>query len=203
VITGIVSYLQLNQYPEIRGFEQKLLPNDSVPAPYFGLQAGIVPFGSSIPSEYTSYQLLRESCSRPISGTSSHRTKSKSQHRSSCPTSISDEKFMGSQGKDSLFVSSTDVRKKHNSVVPELPPKVSNDRALPPEALRIPLSCGMEVTDKRETHCGDRKRKRTKRSPEPSAYLPSKNDLLHLKSKGHATTSNVALAFDDDPLCLQ
>jgi hypothetical protein len=113
VITGIVSYLQLNQYPEIRGFEQKLLPNDSVPAPYFGLQAGIVPFGSSIPSEYTSYQLLRESCSRPISGTSSHRTKSKSQHRSSCPTSISDEKFMGSQGKDSLFVSSTDVRKKN------------------------------------------------------------------------------------------
>ena len=122
MITGTVSYLQLNQYLEIRGFEQNLLPNDSVPAPYFGLQAGIVPFGSSIPSEYTSYQLPRESCSRPISGTSSelgsplgssHRTKSKSQHRSLCPTSISDEKFMGSQGKDSLFLSSTDIRKKN------------------------------------------------------------------------------------------
>jgi hypothetical protein len=211
VITGIVSYLQLNQHPEIRGFEQKLLPNDSVPAPYFGLQAGIVPFGSSIPSEYTSYQLPRESCSRPISGTSSelgpplgssHRTKSKSQHRSLCPTSISDEKFMGSQGKDSLFVSSTDIRKKQNSVVSELPPKVSNDRALPPEALRIPLSCGTEVTDKRETLGGDRKRKRTKRSPEPSAFLPSKSEL-HLKPKVHAATSNVALAFEDDPSCLQ
>lgn len=212
MVTGIVSYLQLNQHPEIHGFEQKLLPNDSVPSPYFGLQAGIVPFGSSIPSEYTSYQLPRESCSRPISGTSSdlvpplgssHRTKSKSQHRSSCPTFISDEKFMGSQGKDSLFVSSKDIRKKQDSVVPELPPKVSNDRALPPDALRIPLSCGTEVTDKRETLGGDRKRKRTKRSPEPSAFHPSKNDLLHLKPKVHAATSNVALAFDDDPSCLQ
>lgn len=202
----------MNQHPEIRGFEQKLLPNDSVPASYFGLQAGIVPFGSSVPSEYTSYQLPRESCSRPISGTSSelgpalgssHRTKSKGQHRSSCPTSISDEKFMGSQGKDSLFVSSTGIRKKQDSVVSELPPKVSNGRALPPEALRIPLSCGTEVTDKRETLGGDRKRKRTKRSPEPTAFLPSKNDLLHLKQKVHAATSNVALAFEDDPSCLQ
>ncbi|CAD6236604.1 unnamed protein product [Miscanthus lutarioriparius] len=203
--------LKLNQHPEIRGFEQKLFPNDSVPAPYFGLQSGIVPFGSSIPSEYTSYQLPRESCSRPISGTSSelgsplgssHRTKSKSQHRSLCPTSISDEKIMGSQGKDSLFVSSTDIRKKQNSVVSELPPKVSNDRTLPPEALRIPLSCGTEVTDKRETLGGDRKRKRTKRSPEPSAFLPSKSEL-HLKPKVYAATSNVALAFEDDPSCLQ
>ncbi|OQU87617.1 uncharacterized protein LOC8079260 isoform X3 [Sorghum bicolor] len=210
-VEGIHVLTELNQHPEIRGFEQKLLPNDSVPAPYFGLQAGIVPFGSSIPSEYTSYQLPRESCSRPISGTSSelgpplgssHRTKSKSQHRSLCPTSISDEKFMGSQGKDRLFVSSTDIRKKHNSVVSELPPKVSNDRALPPEALRIPLSCGTEVTDKRETLGGDRKRKRTKRSPEPSAFLPSKSEL-HLIPKLHAATSNVALAFEDDPSCLQ
>ncbi|XP_066307042.1 uncharacterized protein [Miscanthus floridulus] len=210
-VEGIHVLTELNQHPEIRGFEQKLLPNDSVPAPYFGLQSGIVPFGSSIPSEYTSYQLPRESCSRPISGTSSelgpplgssHRTKSKSQHRSLCPTSISDEKFMGSQGKDSLFVSSTDIRKKQNSVVSELPPKVSNDRALPPEALRIPLSCGTEVTDKIETLGGDRKRKRTKRSPEPSAFLPSKSEL-HLKPKVHAATSNVALAFEDDPSCLQ
>ncbi|CAD6236588.1 unnamed protein product [Miscanthus lutarioriparius] len=210
-VEGIHVLTELNQHPEIRGFEQKLLPNDSVPAPYFGLQSGIVPFGSSIPSEYTSYQLPRESCSRPISGTSSelgsplgssHRTKSKSQHRSLCPTSISDEKIMGSQGKDSLFVSSTDIRKKQNSVVSELPPKVSNDRTLPPEALRIPLSCGTEVTDKRETLGGDRKRKRTKRSPEPSAFLPSKSEL-HLKPKVHAATSNVALAFEDDPSCLQ
>ncbi|KAG0539561.1 hypothetical protein BDA96_03G333400 [Sorghum bicolor] len=67
-VEGIHVLTELNQHPEIRGFEQKLLPNDSVPAPYFGLQAGIVPFGSSIPSEYTSYQLPRESCSRPISG---------------------------------------------------------------------------------------------------------------------------------------
>ena len=60
MISGIVSYLQLKQHPEIHGFEPKLLPNDSVPAPYFGLQAGMVPFGSSIPREYTSYQLPRE-----------------------------------------------------------------------------------------------------------------------------------------------
>uniref|UniRef100_A0A804NCU9 Maternal effect embryo arrest 22 n=1 Tax=Zea mays TaxID=4577 RepID=A0A804NCU9_MAIZE len=194
---------QLNQHPEIHGFEQKLLPNDSVPAPYFRLQAGTVPFGSSIPSEYTSYQLPRESCSRSISGTSSelcpplgssHRLlKSKCQHRSSCPTSISDEKFMGSQGKDNLFVSSTDIRKKQDSVVPELAPKIRNDRALP---------CGT-LTDRRETLGGDRKRKHTKMSQDPSAFLPSKNDLLHLKSKVPATTSNVALSFDDDPLCLQ
>ncbi|CAO2182772.1 unnamed protein product [Urochloa humidicola] len=67
-VEGIHVLTELKQHPEIRGFEQKLLPNDSVPAPYFGLQAGMVPFGSSIPREYTSYQLPRESCTRPISG---------------------------------------------------------------------------------------------------------------------------------------
>ncbi|CAO2171597.1 unnamed protein product [Urochloa humidicola] len=202
---------ELKQHPEIRGFEQKLLPNDSVPAPYFGLQAGMVPFGSSIPREYTSYQLPRESCTRPISGTSSelgpplgssHRAKSKSHHRSSCPTSISDEKFMGSQGKDSLFVSSsTDIRKNQNSVVPERRPKDTNDKLLPLEALRLPLSGCTEVTDK--TLGGDRKRKRTKKSIEPTACLPSKHDLLQLKLKAHAATSNGILAFEDDASGLQ
>ncbi|KAG2591957.1 hypothetical protein PVAP13_5NG516800 [Panicum virgatum] len=209
-VEGIHVLTELKQHPEIHGFEQKLLPNDSVPAPYFGLQAGMVPFGSSIPREYTSYQLPRESCTRPISGTSSelrpplgssHRTKSKSHHRSSCPTSISDEKLMGSQGKDRLFVSSsTDIRKNQNSSVPERCPKDSNDRTLPLEALKLPLSGCTEVTDK--TLGGGRKRKRTKKPLEP-ACLPSKHDLLHLKSKAHAATSTDVLAFEDDPSGLQ
>ncbi|OEL20829.1 hypothetical protein BAE44_0018152 [Dichanthelium oligosanthes] len=210
-VEGIHVLTELKQHPEIRGFEQKLLPNDSVPAPYFGLQAGMVPFGSSIPRDYTLYQLPRESCTRPISGTSSelgpplgrsHRTKSKNHHRSSCPTSISDEKFMGSQGKDSLFVSSsTDIRKTQNSVVPELPHKDSNNRALPLQALKLPMPGCTEVTDK--TLGGDRKRKRTKKSLEPAACLPSKHDLLHLKSKAHVATSNNVLALEDDPSGLQ
>ncbi|CAL4973849.1 unnamed protein product [Urochloa decumbens] len=209
-VEGIHVLTELKQHPEIRGFEQKLLPNDSVPAPYFGLQAGMVPFGSSIPREYTSYQLPRESCTRPISGTSSelgpplgssHRTKSKSRHRSSCPTSISDEKFMSLQGKDSLFVSSSaDIRKNQNSVVPEQRPKDSNDKALPLEALKLPLSGCTQVTDK--TLDGGRKRKRTKKSTEPAACLPSKHDLLHSKSKAHAGTSNDE-AFEDDPAGLR
>ncbi|PAN28314.1 hypothetical protein PAHAL_5G144500 [Panicum hallii] len=210
-VEGIHVLTELKQHPEIHGLEQKLLLNDSVPAPYFGLQAGMVPFGSSIPREYTLYQLPRESCTRPISGTSSelgpplgssHRTKSKSHHRSSRPTSISDEKLMGSQVKDSLFVSSsTDIRKNQNSAVPERRPKDSNDRALPLETLKLPLSGCTEVTDK--TLGGDRKRKRTKKSLEPAACLPSKHDLLHLKSRAHAATSNDVLAFEDDPSGLQ
>ncbi|RCV27530.1 hypothetical protein SETIT_5G332000v2 [Setaria italica] len=203
-VEGIHVLTELEQHPEIRGFEQKLLPNDSVPAPYFGLQSGMVPFGSSIPRGYTSYQLPRESCTRPISGTSSelgpplgssHRTKSKkskSHYRSSCPTSTSDEKFMGSQGKDGLFVSSsTDIRNNQASVVPERCPKDSNGRSLPLEASKLPLSGCTEVTDK--TLGGDRRRKRTKKSVEPAACLPYKHGLLHSELKAHAATSN------DDP----
>ncbi|WVZ68690.1 hypothetical protein U9M48_017599 [Paspalum notatum var. saurae] len=210
-VEGIHVLTELKQHPEIRGFEQQMLPNDSVPAPYFGLQAGMVPFSSSIPREYNLYQLPRESCTRPISGISSelgpplgssHRTKSKSRHMSSCPTSISDEKFMGSQGKDSLFVSSsTDIRKKQNSVVPELPPKDGSDRALPLEALKVPFSGGIEATD--ETLRGDRKRKRTRKSLEAAACLPSKHDLPYSKPKAHATTSTDILAFEDQPSGLQ
>ncbi|CAM0882880.1 unnamed protein product [Alopecurus aequalis] len=48
--------------------QQALLPHNPVPAPYFGLQAEMVPF-TSAPREYASYQLPRESCTRPISGT--------------------------------------------------------------------------------------------------------------------------------------
>jgi hypothetical protein len=117
----------------MHGFEQRLLPNDPVATPYLGLQAGMVPFGSPIQRGYTSNQLPRESCTRPVSGTSSElgpplgnslRTKSKSHNRSSFPTSISDEKFMGSQGKDSLLVSSSaDIRGKQNSI----PLKERND----------------------------------------------------------------------------
>ncbi|XP_062206994.1 uncharacterized protein LOC133908835 isoform X2 [Phragmites australis] len=216
-VEGIHVLTELQQHPEIRGFEQKLLPNDPVAGPYFGLQSGMVPFGSSIPREYTSYQLPRESCTRPISGTSSElgpplgsslRTKSKSLHRSSCPTSISDEKFMGSQGKDSLFVSSsTDIRKKQNSVVPELPRKDSNDttrqddRALSLEALKSSFPGGTEATDK--ILGGDRKRKRTTKPLESDVCLSSKHDLLHLESKARAATSNEVLAFNDDRSGLQ
>ncbi|KAK3162057.1 hypothetical protein QOZ80_1BG0084780 [Eleusine coracana subsp. coracana] len=67
-IEGIHALTELKQHPEMHGFEQRLLPNDPVAAPYLGLQAGMVPFGSSIPREYTSYQLPRESCTRPVSG---------------------------------------------------------------------------------------------------------------------------------------
>ncbi|GJN17531.1 hypothetical protein PR202_gb04608 [Eleusine coracana subsp. coracana] len=66
-IEGIHALTELKQHPEMHGFEQRLLPNDPVAAPYLGLQAGMVPFGSSIPREYTSYQLPRESCTRPVS----------------------------------------------------------------------------------------------------------------------------------------
>ncbi|KAL6616124.1 hypothetical protein ACP70R_038394 [Stipagrostis hirtigluma subsp. patula] len=201
-VEGTNVLTELNQLPEIRGFEQKLLPNDAVPAPYFGLQAAMVPFGSSIPREYTSYQLPRESCTRPISGTSSElgpppgssiRTKSKSHHRSSCPTSISDERFMGSQGKDGLFVSSSrDIRKKQNSVAPEL----QENRVLSLEALNSSLPGGTEVTDKKLG--GDRKRKRNKKSLEAAACLSSKHDLLHLKLKDHAAISSENLAFKED-----
>ncbi|XP_062222551.1 uncharacterized protein LOC133921610 isoform X2 [Phragmites australis] len=216
-IEGIHVLTELKQHPEMHGFEQNLLPNDPVTAPYFGLQSGMVPFGSCIPRGYTSYQLPRESCTRPISGTSSElglplgsslRTKSKSHHRSSCRTSKSDEKFMGSQGKDSLFVSSsTDIRKNQNSVVPELPTKDSNDttrqddRALSREALNLSLSAGTEITVK--ALGGERKRKRTKKLLESTACLTSKHDLLHLKSKVHATTLNDILAFKDDRSGLQ
>ncbi|KAL6845217.1 hypothetical protein ACP4OV_024712 [Aristida adscensionis] len=191
---------ELKQHPEIRGFEQKLLPNDAVGAPYFGLQAGMVPFRSSIPREYTSYQLPRESCTRPISGTSSElgpplgsslRTKTKSHHRSSHPTYISDERFMGSQVKDSLFVSSsTDNRKKSKSVVPEL----QENRAVSLKALKS--SGGTEVAEK--THGGDRKRKRSRKSLESTACLSSKHDLLHLDSKAHTAVSSDVLALKDD-----
>ncbi|KAF8663820.1 hypothetical protein HU200_055154 [Digitaria exilis] len=202
-VEGIHVLTELKQHPEIHGnFEQKLLPNDSVPAPYFGLQAGMVPFVSSIPREYASYQLPRESCTRPISGTSSelgpplgssHRAKSKSHRKPSYPTSISDEKFMGSQDKDSLLVSSSkDIRKKQTSVVPELPPNKNC------EALKLPLSGCTKVTDK--TLGGDRKRKRSKMSLEPTA---SQHGLLHSKPKDHATTSNDILATEDNTSGLQ
>ncbi|GJM93016.1 hypothetical protein PR202_ga09531 [Eleusine coracana subsp. coracana] len=212
-IEGIHALTELKQHPEMHGFEQRLLPNDPVAAPYLGLQSGMVPFGSSIPREYTSYQLPRESCTRPVSGTSSDlrpplgsslRTKSKSRNRSSFPTSISDEKFMGSQGKDSLRVSSSaDIRGKQNSI----PHKEGNDmmrkddRALVQEALKSSLSCGTEVTDR--TLAGARKRKRTKQSLESSDFLSSKHDFQHLKSKAHAATPNDVLAYKDDLSVLQ
>jgi hypothetical protein len=204
------SYLQLKQHPEVHGFEQRLLPNDPVAAPYLGMQAGMVPFGSSIPREYTSYQLPRESCTRPVSGTSSElgpplgsslRTKSKSHNRSLFRTSISDEKFMGSQGKDSLLVSSSaDIRRKQNSVrLKERNDMMrQDDRTLVQEALKSSLSCGAEATNR--TLAGARKRKRTKQSLESTALPSSKHDL---QSKAHAATSNDGLAYRSDLSVLQ
>uniref|UniRef100_A0ACD5W465 Uncharacterized protein n=1 Tax=Avena sativa TaxID=4498 RepID=A0ACD5W465_AVESA len=184
-----------------------LLPHNPVPAPYFGLQDGMVPF-TSAPREYASYHLPRESCTRPISGTSSEleppigsvpRTNSKSHQRSSCPTSTSDKKFMGSQGKESLFVSSTGTRKNQSSTTPELPPKScstrkQDDRALleiPGHSYRQKASKpsffgGTEVADQMPK--GGRKRKRTKNIVES---LPL-----------DATTNN-NLPFNDDRSCLQ
>jgi hypothetical protein len=206
----MLSSWQLKRQPKVDGLEHNqhaLLPHNQVPAPYFGLQAGMVPFTSS-PREYTSYQLPRESCTRPISGTSSEleppigsapRTNSKNHQRSSCPTSTSDKKFMGSQGKESLFVSSTGTRKNQSSTAPELPPKncstrKQDDRALleisghssRQQASKPSFPGGTEVAD--QTLKGGRKRKRTKSTVEP---LPCD------------ATTNDNLAFNDDRSCLQ
>ncbi|KAM0850635.1 hypothetical protein ACQ4PT_052949 [Festuca glaucescens] len=201
---------RLKRQPKVHGLEHSqhaLLPHNQVPAPYFGLQAGMVPFTSS-PREYASYQLPRESCTRPISGTSSEleppigsalRTNSKNHQRSSCPTSTSDKKFMGSQGKESLFVSSTGARKNQSSTTPELPPKncstrKQDDRALLEisghssrrKASKPSFPGGTEVAD--QTPKGGRKRKRTKNTVES---LP----------RDATTIDN--LAFNDDRSCLQ
>jgi hypothetical protein len=111
---------------------------------------------------------------------------------------------MGSQGKDSLLVSSSaDIRGKQNLI----PLKERNDtmrqddRALVQETLKLSLSCGAEVMDK--TLAGARKRKRAKQPLESSAFSSSKHDCLHLKSKAHAATSNDILAYKDDRSVLQ
>ncbi|EEE55445.1 hypothetical protein OsJ_03595 [Oryza sativa Japonica Group] len=216
-VEGIHVLTELKRHPEIHNFEQNLLPHNS--APYFGLPSGIVPFSSSVPRDYTSYQLPRESCTRPISGTSSEleppfgsslRTKSKSPHRSSCPTSISDKKLMDSQGKDRLLVpASTDIRRKQSSMVPELTSKDGNDtrkpsdRALPvvsgdpfqQKALQSSMFGATEVTDKMPK--GDKKRKRTKMSLKSTDCLSSKHKRLHLEMKAHDSTSNGILCSDD------
>ncbi|VAH80181.1 unnamed protein product [Triticum turgidum subsp. durum] len=205
-VEGIHAMKKLKRQPEVHDLERTLRPRNPVAAPYFGLQAGIIPF-TSAPREYTSYQLPRESCTRPISGTSSEleppigsalRTESKNHHRSSRPTSISDKKFMGSQGKESLFVSSTGTRKNQNSTGSELPPKDCStrkqDRALLEisghssrrKALKSLLPGGTEVVDQMPN--GGRKRKRTKNSVES---LP------------HDAAANNYLAFGDDRSCPQ
>ena len=187
--------------------QHALLPHNPVPAPYFGLQAEMVPF-TSAPREHASYQLARESCTRPLSRTSSEleppigsapRTNSKNHQRSSCPTSTSDKKLMGSQGKESLFVSSAGTRKNQSSTTPELPPKncstrKQDDRALleisghssRQKASKPSFPGGTEVAD--QMLRGGRKRKRTKNTVEP---LP------------HDATTSDNLAFNDDPSCLQ
>ncbi|KAF0919176.1 hypothetical protein E2562_028474 [Oryza meyeriana var. granulata] len=219
-VEGIHVLTELKRHPEIHNFEQNLLPHNAITAPYFGLPAGVVPLSSSVPRDYTSYQLPRESCTRPISGTSSEleppvgsslRTKSKSPHRSSCPTSISDKKFMGSQGKDRLLVSaSTDIRTKQSSMVPELTTKGGNDprkhddKGFPvvsgdsfqQRALKSSMSGATEVTDKMLG--GDKKRKRTKMSLKSTDCLPFKHNRLHSEMKAHDATSNGILAFNDD-----
>ncbi|KAG8078083.1 hypothetical protein GUJ93_ZPchr0007g5252 [Zizania palustris] len=223
-IEGIHVLTELKRHPEMHNFEQNLLHRNPVAAPYFGLQAGIGPFSSSTPRDYTSYRIPRESCTRPISGTSSEleppigssaRTKSKSQHRSSCPTSISDKKFMGSQGKDRPFVStSTDIRKKQSSMVPELITKDSNgtkkqdNRALPVvpgdsfqlKALKPSQPGVKEIADKM---LRVKKRKRTKVSPKSTTDLSSKHNLLHLEMKTHDATSNGISTFNDRRSCVQ
>uniref|UniRef100_J3L4G5 Maternal effect embryo arrest 22 n=1 Tax=Oryza brachyantha TaxID=4533 RepID=J3L4G5_ORYBR len=211
-VEGIHVLTELKQHPE------NLLPHNPIAAPYFGLQGGIVPFSSSVPRDYTSYQLPRESCTRPISGTSSEleppvgsspRTESKRAHRSSCPTSLSDKKFMGSQGKDGQLVSaSPDIRRKKSSVAPKLTSKYSNDarkhddRALPVvsgdsfQKKALFLSGATEVADKKLR--GDNKRKRTKMSLKLTDCLPSKHNRLHSEMNAHNATSNGISASNDD-----
>ncbi|KAM0825975.1 hypothetical protein ACQ4PT_069186 [Festuca glaucescens] len=106
---------------------------------------------------------------------------------------------MGSQGKESLFVSSTGARKNQNSTTPELPPKncstrKQDDRALLEisghssrrKASKPSFPGGTEVAD--QTPKGGRKRKRTKNTVES---LP----------RDATTIDN--LAFNDDRSCLQ
>ncbi|KAM3332772.1 hypothetical protein ACQJBY_028116 [Aegilops geniculata] len=195
-VEGIHAVKKLKRQPEVHDLERAVRPHNPVAAPYFGLQAGIIPF-TSAPREYTSYQLPRESCTRPISGTSSEleppsgcalRMESKNHQRSSRPTSISDKKFMGSQGKESLFVSSTGTRKNQNSTGSELPPKDCStrkqDRALleisghssRQKALKSSLPGGTEVANQMPN--GGRKRKRTKNSVESLSYKAVSNDHL-------------------------
>ncbi|XBI65866.1 hypothetical protein VPH35_045605 [Triticum aestivum] len=195
-VEGIHAMKKLKRQPEVHDLERALRPHNPVAAPYFGLQSGIIPF-TSAPREYTSYQLPRESCTRPISGTSSEleppigcalRTESKNHQRSSRPTSISDKKFMGSQGKESLFVSSTGTRKNQNPTGSELPPKDGStrkqDRALLEisghssrrKALKSSLPSGTEVANQMPN--GGRKRKRTKKSVESLSHKAVTNDYL-------------------------
>uniref|UniRef100_A0A0D9V670 Maternal effect embryo arrest 22 n=1 Tax=Leersia perrieri TaxID=77586 RepID=A0A0D9V670_9ORYZ len=218
-VEGIQVLTELKRHPEMHNFEQNLLPHNPITAPYFGLQTGIVPFSSSVRRDYTSYQLPRESCTRPISGTSSEleppvgsslRTKSKSPHRSSCPTSISDKNFMGSQGKDKQLVSaSTDIRRKQSTMVPKLTTKDGNgarkhgDKALPAvscdsfqhKVLKSSMPDATEVTDKLLKE--DKKRKRTKSSLKSTDCLSSKHKQLHLEMKAHDATANGISCSDD------
>lgn len=65
---GIDVLKKSKRQQELHDFEQNLLPHNPVAGPYFGIQAGgMIPF-TSTPREYASYQLPRESCTRPISG---------------------------------------------------------------------------------------------------------------------------------------
>ncbi|XP_010232391.1 uncharacterized protein LOC100835630 isoform X3 [Brachypodium distachyon] len=220
---GIDVLKKSKRQQELHDFEQNLLPHNPVAGPYFGIQAGgMIPF-TSTPREYASYQLPRESCTRPISGTSSEleppigsalRMKSKNHPRSSCPTSISDKKFMGSQGKESLLVSSTGIRTNQSSVVPELPPKDfngarkqdvvlldSSGNSSQQNASKPSLPGGTEVADQMPND--GRKRKRTKKSVE-SAALSSKRNLLNSKKiKTHDASTNGNLAFNDNCSSLQ
>ncbi|KAK1667291.1 hypothetical protein QYE76_055457 [Lolium multiflorum] len=142
---------RLKRQPKVHGLEHRqhaLLPHNQVPAPYFGLQAGMVPFTSS-PREYASYQLPRESCTRPISGTRKNQSSTTPELP---PTNCS-------------------TRKQDDTALLDISGHFSRREASKPS-----FPGGIEVAD--QTLKGGRKRKRTKNTVESLPRDATTNDNL-------------------------
>ncbi|VAH80195.1 unnamed protein product [Triticum turgidum subsp. durum] len=146
-VEGIHAMKKLKRQPEVHDLERTLRPRNPVAAPYFGLQAGIIPF-TSAPREYTSYQLPRESCTRPISGTRKNQNSTGSELP---PKDCSTRK----QDRALLEISGHSSRRK---------------------ALKSLLPGGTEVVDQMPN--GGRKRKRTKNSVESLPHDAAANNYL-------------------------
>uniref|UniRef100_A0A453FLB3 Maternal effect embryo arrest 22 n=2 Tax=Aegilops tauschii subsp. strangulata TaxID=200361 RepID=A0A453FLB3_AEGTS len=146
-VEGIHAMKKLKRQQEVHDLEHTLRPRNPVAAPYFGLQAGIIP-STSAPREYTSYQLPRESCTRPISGTRKNQNLTGSElPPKDCNTRKQDRALLEISGHSS--------RRK---------------------ALKSSLPGGTEVADQMPN--GGRKRKRTKNSVESLPHDATANNYL-------------------------
>ncbi|XP_044977176.1 uncharacterized protein LOC123444510 isoform X2 [Hordeum vulgare subsp. vulgare] len=146
-VQGVHAMKKLKRQPEVHDLERTLRPHNPVAAPYFELQAGIIPF-TSAPREYTSYQLPRESCTRPISGT---------------------RKNQNSTGSE-LPPKDCSTRKRDRALL-EISGHSSRQKAL-----KSSLPRGTRVADQMPN--GGRKRKRTKNSVESLSHDAAANDYL-------------------------